>query len=63
VIVSPIGIVLARLDQRDVEGSEARANVGQIRVVAGASASARPILSTLNGDPAERVTLDACSAH
>jgi hypothetical protein len=28
-----------------------------------ASASARPVLSTLNGDPTERVTLDACSTH
>jgi L-ascorbate metabolism protein UlaG (beta-lactamase superfamily) len=28
-----------------------------------ASASARPVLSTLNGDPAERVTLDACSTR
>jgi L-ascorbate metabolism protein UlaG (beta-lactamase superfamily) len=27
------------------------------------SAGERPILSTVNGDPAERVTLDACSAH
>lgn len=27
------------------------------------SAGIRPILSTLNGDPAERVALDACSAH
>jgi L-ascorbate metabolism protein UlaG (beta-lactamase superfamily) len=27
------------------------------------SASARPVLSTLNGDPAKRVMLDACSTH
>jgi hypothetical protein len=27
------------------------------------STGERPILSTLNGDPAERFTLDACSAH
>jgi L-ascorbate metabolism protein UlaG (beta-lactamase superfamily) len=26
-------------------------------------ASERPVLATLNGDPAERVTLDACSVH
>jgi hypothetical protein len=28
-----------------------------------ASASERPVLSTVNGDPAERVTLDACTTH
>ena len=28
-----------------------------------ASASARPVLSTLNGDPTERVSLDACATH
>ena len=35
VIVGPIGIVLPRLDQRDVERSESRTDIRQIPVIAG----------------------------